>query len=116
MLIVKNRFPDAARVSRLPHAAPRRAHVIDRGVARNSGYSGDAARAVRSDRTPAHGGINAGINGLRILLLGGQRCGRDDESKEIRGHVTLCASQEILRKNKKCITAGGFFYLHELTI
>ena len=110
MLIVKNRFPDAARVGCLPYAAARRTHVIDCGIARDSNYSGDAARAVRSNQTPAHGRIETRVNGLGILLLGGQRRGRHRECKEDQGEVILCASQNLLRKNKKCITVRDFFW------
>ena len=61
-LRVKDRFPYLAAVGGLPNAASRRAHVIGRGVAGDSGDGRNASGAMRTDQSPAHGGVKTGVN------------------------------------------------------
>ena len=60
---VEDGRPDDASVDGLPNAAAGRSHVVDRGIAGDARHGGDAARAKRSDLTPAHG----------LVELGGER-------------------------------------------
>ncbi len=65
---IGNGRPDHAAVDGFPKAAAGRAHVIDGGIAGDARHRGDAPGAERPDLAPAHGAVQAGIEGL-----GGQR-------------------------------------------
>src|SRR6202035_1281464 len=105
MLVVKNRFPNAARVGSFPNTAAGGAHVIDRGISRDSGDSRNTTCAVRSDQTPAHGGVEARIDCRRSLLLGMQGYAHGGGNEESSGKIALDTSQIALPMNEECITA-----------
>src|SRR5206468_9282916 len=48
-LPIRDREPRATRIRCLPHPARRDAHVERRGLARHTGYRGDAAAAIGTD-------------------------------------------------------------------
>src|SRR5580704_17376188 len=107
MLIVKNRLPNAARVGSFPNTAAGGAHVIDRGISGDSGNSRNTTRAVWSDQTPAHGGVQARIDCRRSFLLGMQGYAHGGGNKESSGKVGD-ASQIALQMIEECITARPY--------
>ena len=63
VLLVEDREPDFTCVGGFPDAAAGSGHVVGGWVAGDAGDAGDASGAVRADEAPAHGGIEAGIDG-----------------------------------------------------
>src|SRR5437868_14183191 len=47
---IKDRFPGAAAIARLPNAAARRAEVVNRLLAGNARHSGDATGPMRTNQ------------------------------------------------------------------
>src|ERR1700756_5512313 len=68
VLRVENREPNLTCVGGFPDAAAGSGHVVGGWVAGDAGYAGDASGAVRADEAPAHGGIEAGVDGDGRLL------------------------------------------------
>src|SRR5580704_9762378 len=92
MLLVEDRFPHHAAVSRLPSSAAGRSYVINCRLARDAGHSGHASRAEGTNLPPLHSRIEGRIVLLSASELRKEQAGEQEDCNDRE----LCCQSAVL--------------------